>query len=966
MYGIGYDKDMVKSKRIGKGYKAITSDPHFQKEQEIFEHNLGKYAFKNSKANAAIDEGIDKMKKVLLTYYQEKYADIVDAEKRKMQIYMDAFANKDDRNSAGQIAGTSYSELCKVINELGPNENEMDVQVDLLFGEREGGNLREKMTAFYNAAYYKGYKDKVDSSNPATNFKHIVWSIANGETEEDSRRLQQTLGLDESVLDERAIESGSAATKGNGKKHRHRLLCSIYNLGFFHTLIAPFNKEFGKRNHAKDPYDMGLISFESGGNMQGGNIFQRIKYRWTHGRGQMLDNIRSGSELIYRDSKNTTVNNEGQRVKSQNLMRRNLTYYDEMGLNLSTREKEFIVESVMREYIEKHKNEFMIDEDNETTDEYKSRLEKCQMRLSFYEDNIRAKIGLNRVSEERAREFKRLFNEKERENFQNEVDNTKSSIFEGKVFKDYKKSGFLGKMEKTHGVRIVNGISMTTARMLKTAKWLGVSNLKNFRLALMGWMLPTDDHSLWEIIIGSHNVGVKGEEDMTDVPSLDQTVDPLSQSELRNNVCSTDVRFEPMFPHEIVYWRQRYGRTKDDGYRKMKYREVSEYAVRKKAGDLFDVGDEERNSRGNMDFLEEIGIAADKKDKAKFNHSVQKSAVLTYTSNDYQRINLATNMVSSRGIVKKVNNMFFKEEFNKARGAGESPKEIQNRYEKRLAKAMFKPKEEREAYEKAAEEEYINSYRAYFEKQGSIEWVKEKYKIKIKDAKKADNKEEREKMIREAKEEYEKGVQDYKKDYKEHLDDCIAEANVIYDSLAGVEKRFKGKVYTGTWKLKAKNYKPGTVEEIKMFKSSSKSIGTAKNFIGGLGGLSGIKEHTCDNVLQEVELKGKYGIDLTSEGVGKSLYENKYAMSVYNNNEMEVLNMPGAKWKVTEVYNDVPLEEYKGSSSAGVLSAREAMEEKADKFKKDNPNKTGKGLERDLKNLYKGEKIGTLVKMEEV
>ena len=925
MYGIGYEKSDVKSKRIGKGYKAITSDPHFQKEQEIFEHNLGKYAYGHEDAIRAVDEGLAKMRKVLVTYYKDKYSNIKDQAEREAQICLDAFTNTDDPTSAGQVGKIKYKQLCEIIESNIPQgDKEINSQVDKVTGMAGASNLREKMTAFYNAAYYKGYKDKNPEEN-ITNFKNIAQKIAVGGQSE----LVNELDLDSSILEEQKKTSTNPKKAG--------LVRALYNtgaghkvMGFFGKIARIFNKDFDKdkqfsnRMHTQDVYDMALISLDQ------------------KSMGAKLDNIRSGSNLRYRGE------------EEQKEVQRSLDYYNNMGLNLSERERNYILETVSAQYLTSHPAPEK--SKDETTETFNRRIKDHAVRYSVYMDKVRKKVDPDYTPEESLEKeiYEQFANDDE---LIKEVEKTKSPIKEGIVYKDIpKKGGFLKDiMVDKHNVRIVNGISMTTARMLKTYKWLNLkSNLMNFRLALMGWMLPTDDHSLWEIIIGSHNVGVKGKEDLTDIVSLDQTVDPLSQNDLRDNVCSTDVGFEPMFPHEIVYWRQRYGQTEDDGYRKVKPRSVTEDIVRSKEGDLFDVGDE-KDIREGVEIAEQI-YGPDEELKARCNHSVQKSAVLTYTSNDFKRINLATNMVSSRGIVSKVNNIFFKEAFKEAKESEKaknyvgyvSPKELKNRTKK-------------------SGEDYEEACKYYLNDPTSIDWIKEKYKSKIKNAKKEDNKEKREKMIRDAKKEYKKEVQDYKKDYKEHFDDCIAEANVIYDSLAGVEKRFKGKVYTGTWKLKAKNYKPGTVEKIKMFKSSSKSIVTAKGFIGGFGGLSGIKEHTCDNVLQEVELKGKYGIDLTSEGVGKSLDENKYAMSVYDNNEMEVLNMPGAKWKVTEVYNDVPLMSY-GTKTPDANMARNILQGAVGKILKEEYEQkiTSKEAGSEIKALYRAQKVGTLVKMEEV
>ncbi|MFC7510812.1 hypothetical protein ACFQV4_07375 [Streptomyces thermocarboxydus] len=55
-------------------------------------------------------------------------------------------------------------------------------------------------------------------------------------------------------------------------------------------------------------------------------------------------------------------------------------------------------------------------------------------------------------------------------------------------------------------------MSGTTTRMLKTFQWINVpgADVFDFRMAVMGWMLPSWDHSLYEILRGSWAAGVKG------------------------------------------------------------------------------------------------------------------------------------------------------------------------------------------------------------------------------------------------------------------------------------------------------------------------------------------------------------------------------------------------------------------------------------------------------------------------
>ena len=94
------------------------------------------------------------------------------------------------------------------------------------------------------------------------------------------------------------------------------------------------------------------------------------------------------------------------------------------------------------------------------------------------------------------------------------------------------------------------GPSGTTLRMLGAYRLLGASknDLLNFRLALIAWMVSSRDHSLYEILVGSHNAGVKGREDISEAANMYRTVDPLYEDMIRE-------LFAPnrRFPHETIY-----------------------------------------------------------------------------------------------------------------------------------------------------------------------------------------------------------------------------------------------------------------------------------------------------------------------------------------------------------------------------------------------------------------------------
>lgn len=100
------------------------------------------------------------------------------------------------------------------------------------------------------------------------------------------------------------------------------------------------------------------------------------------------------------------------------------------------------------------------------------------------------------------------------------------------------------------GMVHVMGTSGTTLRMMAAFKFLGASKqeLLNFRLALMAWMVTAEDHSIYEVLCGSHLMGVKGYENVDDAIEMYQTIAPLSRDEIRNEYAP-----DRRFPHETVY-----------------------------------------------------------------------------------------------------------------------------------------------------------------------------------------------------------------------------------------------------------------------------------------------------------------------------------------------------------------------------------------------------------------------------
>ena len=102
----------------------------------------------------------------------------------------------------------------------------------------------------------------------------------------------------------------------------------------------------------------------------------------------------------------------------------------------------------------------------------------------------------------------------------------------------------------SNGMLQTAGPSGTALRMLAAYKLMGASykDLLEFRLALIAWMGTSKDHSLFEILTGSHNAGVAGDEDLTEPSKMYMSVDPLPVDIIRNEYAPNRE-----FPHETVY-----------------------------------------------------------------------------------------------------------------------------------------------------------------------------------------------------------------------------------------------------------------------------------------------------------------------------------------------------------------------------------------------------------------------------
>ncbi|WP_314221543.1 eCIS core domain-containing protein [Streptomyces zaehneri] len=129
---------------------------------------------------------------------------------------------------------------------------------------------------------------------------------------------------------------------------------------------------------------------------------------------------------------------------------------------------------------------------------------------------------------------------------------------EGTAYWEIQQNESWPKENAARGVPVVAGMSGTTTRMLKTFQWIKVSGVDvfDYRMAVMGWMLPSWDHSLYEILRGSWAAGVKGPGESAaragkGAALMYQNIAPFTEEELRQNVCVGG-----HFPHEAMYFAE--------------------------------------------------------------------------------------------------------------------------------------------------------------------------------------------------------------------------------------------------------------------------------------------------------------------------------------------------------------------------------------------------------------------------
>ncbi|MBL9103014.1 MAG: DUF4157 domain-containing protein [Myxococcales bacterium] len=402
------------------GYAPLTGDDRWLLTAKQYEVRLGVYAYSHPAAERALDAALYRMEEVIRAAYDANDMD----ESQELALYREVFT-RDDPGSAGQVGA--------------------DLLLDHIGDVLGGGNLRERMTAFYNAAYY----NSAPGQPPLRGLKQIALDALmlseTHETVEGANAGAERLGLDTVALGE--MREFLRGYRRAGFKSATQLLDRLAGWTGSARRVG--------YNFADDPFALGNLALAN----------------------ELRGTLEMGSSQAGRVSRTDEERDGEKRTAEQ---------YEELGVELSYLE---------RAYTRRAMGGDLADDAYATT------------HLPWVEGHTAYEMSDDNSWVRSVRDKLRM--------------------------------------------PVVAGVSGTTARMLTAFKWLntGVSPL-DFRLALMGWMLPAWDHSLYEILRGSQLAGVRGagEGVPDDVVRMYMNIPPLTTEELRAHVAEYK-----MFPHEHIY-----------------------------------------------------------------------------------------------------------------------------------------------------------------------------------------------------------------------------------------------------------------------------------------------------------------------------------------------------------------------------------------------------------------------------
>ncbi|MEU1369545.1 DUF4157 domain-containing protein [Streptomyces sp. NPDC005803] len=211
---------------------------------------------------------------------------------------------------------------------------------------------------------------------------------------------------------------------------------------------------------------------------------------------------------------------------------------------------------------------------------------------------------------------------------------------EGTAYWEIQQNESWPKEKAARGIPVVAGMSGTTTRMLKTFQWINVPGVDvfDYRMAVMGWMLPSWDHSLYEILRGSWAAGVKGPGESASragkgAALMYQNIAPFTEEELRRNVCE-----DGQFPHELMYLAEaNKARTADPA--KSGFMEPGQAAAGDAAGKYNDFVAGDSTNTGRIAQWKADNNGASTRAVAEKFKPAHATALMAYTGGAHQMIN---------------------------------------------------------------------------------------------------------------------------------------------------------------------------------------------------------------------------------------------------------------------------------------------------------------------------------------
>lgn len=474
-------------------------DAKYFKESKKFEHNLGLYLFNYPPAQTAVTAALNKMSEVM--------------------------GVQADNSLAGNVFGGNSA---KYAGNVG---NDINRVMDVV----NNGNLREKLTAFYNAALgpFKNMVTehvKLTGAMDGQNWNQAKQSLSNkGIADEGINSIEAR----KNQIEDYPNRFGWYALGKMG--HQEKMLdlytaaADPYVRGDDDALKQGQKGIFEKEGRS-EAFDLGSFSPEAF-NFN----FDKFNFQPADLQGDpngMLNNALNTSNFA---KLQTALANFTAATNSNDKLRN----YKKM-------------KSLSWTWLKDHEGQ-----DGAETQTKRQSIETLQRELyKVYSGSTRKPADLRNAkgfSAELSEREKDFIQEQDSDYmnfvplFEDSYDYDKELPWEegGTRFNPNLKNAWMKKAVKELKMPVVAGPSGTTDRMLTALNFLGLSGeAENFRLGLLGWMLTSNDHSFHEIMSVSKSFGMEYEEGSYAY----HNIPPLTVQQIREHVCENG-----MFPDEIVY-----------------------------------------------------------------------------------------------------------------------------------------------------------------------------------------------------------------------------------------------------------------------------------------------------------------------------------------------------------------------------------------------------------------------------